>query len=521
MEHTAPPRKRKRRSNRDARSGRQPGEYPKTPAPGYEGGRYRPLSDSEISRIHGTSLDVLERIGMADPTDSIRDMVLEAGGATNASGRLCFPRGLVEDTIASAARDIVLPGREPEHDLELSSNRVYFGTGGAAPIFMDLETGKFRNSTLSDIYDIGRIVDALPNIHYYQLPVVATDVEDTESLDINSAYAVMSSTTKHTGSGFFSPAGVRKSVAMFDLILGGEGNFRRRPICHLLSCFVVSPLRFAAESCDATEAAIRLGMPIRLISAGQTGATSPVTLAGSLVQALAESLAGLVFVNLVAPGHPAIMGLLPFVSDLRTGSFSGGGGEEAVMMAACAQITSFYGIPGCVSAGLTDSKIPDAQSGYEKGHSVALAAQAGANMIAHSCGMQGSLMAASLEGYVIDNDMLGAIQQAVRGVEVTDETLAFDMIEEVTDGPGHYLGHPQTLERMKRDFVYPIVADRQSYDQWWETGSRDVRQRARDYCMEILKSTGSSCIPTAIDERIRHQLDIRLSRQYMRFGANL
>jgi trimethylamine--corrinoid protein Co-methyltransferase len=135
--------------------------------------------------------------------------------------------------------------------------------------------------------------------------------------------------------------------------------------------------------------------------------------------------------------------------------------------------------------------------------------------------MQGSLMAASLEGYVIDNDMLGAIQQAVRGVEVTDETLAFDMIEEVTDGPGHYLGHPQTLERMKRDFVYPIVADRQSYDQWWETGSRDVRQRARDYCMEILKSTGSSCIPTAIDERIRHQLDIRLSRQYMRFGANL
>ena len=167
-------------------------------------------------------------------------------------------------------------------------------------------------------------------------------------------------------------------------------------------------------------------MPVLLLSAGQAGATSPAAIAGSVVQAVAEVLAGLVYVNLLKPGHPAIFGTWPFVSDLRTGAMSGGSGEQAVLMAACGQMGRFYDLPTGVAAGMADAKLPDAQSGYEKGYTVTLAAHSGTNLVYESAGMHASLLGACLESYIIDNDMLGAINRTVRGIDVTDETLSID-----------------------------------------------------------------------------------------------
>ena len=138
----------------------------------------------------------------------------------------------------------------------------------------------------------------------------------------------------------------------------------------------------------------------------------------------------------------------PLVSDLRTGSFSGGSGEEAVLAAAAVQIGKFYDLPNSVGASMSDSKIPDAQAGYEKGVTTALAAHAGCNRVCEAAGMLGSLMGCAFEKLVIDNDMLGMVLRTVRGIEVTDETLSLDAIKEVALDPGHYLGHPQTLALM-------------------------------------------------------------------------
>lgn len=506
------------RAARKARRAAPPPAAERPIRPGLEGGLYRPLSEGEMKKIHRAALEVLERIGVAEAIESCQELVVGAGGRVNDKGRLCFPRALIEDVIARAGRNFVLHAQDPERDLDLSGRRVHFGTAGAAVNMLDFETGAYRDSTLADLYDIARLVDTLDNIHWLLRPLVCRDMATNEELDINTAYACMSGTTKHIGTSIFDPRHVETVIAMFDTVLGGEGRFRQRPFCHISTTFVVPPLRFAEDACRALEAAVRLGMPVLLLSAGQAGATSPAALAGALVQGVAEVLAGLVYVNLLAPGHPAIFGVWPLVSDLRTGAFSGGSGEQALLMAAGAQMANFYDLPGGVAAAMSDSKLPDAQAGYEKGYTTALAGLAGANLIYESAGMLASLLAASFEGFVIDNDLLGAILRTVRGIEVTDEKLSVDVIAEVTAGEGHYLGHAQTLSLMERDYVYPQVGDRRSPKDWQEDGAVDVRERAQRYVRQTLAGHYPTHIDPAIDRRIRERFPIRLPRGLMEPG---
>ena len=190
---------------------------------------------------------------------------------------------------------------------------------------------------------------------------------------------------------------------------------------------------------------------------------------------------------------------------------SGGSGEQALLSAACAQMAHFYDLPGGVPAGMTDSKVPDAQSGFEKGYTVALAAQAGANLIYEAAGMHASLLGFCLESCVIDNDMLGAIMRTVRGIEVTDDSLSLEAVRQVcTEGPGHFLGHPQTLDLMEKDYIYPDVGDRTSPKEWLEQGSTNVVQRARKRTQEILASHYPDHIDPDVDATIRRNFPIRL-----------
>jgi trimethylamine--corrinoid protein Co-methyltransferase len=319
------------------------------------------------------------------------------------------------------------------------------------------------------------------------------------------------------GTSFSFPETVNEAIQMLHLISGSETAWRERPFVSMSCCFVVPPLKFAEDASACLEAGVRGGMPILLLSAGQAGATAPATLASSIVQEVAEVLAGFVYVNAIQEGSPAIFGTWPFVSDLRTGAMSGGSGEQAVLMAACGQMAQFYDLPSGIAAGMTDSKIPDAQSGYEKGYTVSLAAHSGANMVYESVGMHASLLGCCPESYVIDNDMLGAINRTVRGIEVNDETLAIDPIREVClEGPGHYLGHEQTLSRMQTDYLYPSVGDRENINNWIEQGSTDVVQRARKIVQDTLESHFPKNWDEKIDEKIREQFPVRLPRKKMK-----
>ena len=484
--------------------------------PGMSGGRFRPLTDAQVARVHEAVLEVLEDIGLSQAIPSCVEAVTARGGVY-ADGRLRFPRALVEDTLAMAARDIVLPGQDPRHDMELSGSRLHFGTAGAAVHVVDVATREYRESTLQDLYDAARLVDACEHIHFFQRCMVPRDLSDPLEMDLNTCYAAVAGTTKHVGSSWVHPDHLVRTFDMLHAIAGGERAWRTRPFVSMSCCFVVPPLRFAEDACRVMETGVRGGMPILLLSAGQAGATSPAALAGSVVQAVAEVLAGLVYVNALAPGHPAIFGTWPFVSDLRTGAMSGGSGEQAVLMAAVGQMGRFYGLPTGIAAGMTDAKMPDAQAGYEKGYTEALAAHSGANLVYESAGMHGSLLGFSHESLLIDNDMIGAIIRGVRGIEVTDETLSIETMRDVcVGGPNHYLGHAQTLSLMQRDYVYPDLGDRTSPKEWAEQGSTTILERAGARAAELLSRRFPAHLPDDLDARLRESLPLRLPRERMR-----
>ncbi|HJO99850.1 MAG: trimethylamine methyltransferase family protein [Acidimicrobiales bacterium] len=478
--------------------------------PGMSGGRYAPLSESECRQVYEAALSLLEEIGMGSPIQEFIDVVTAAGGHV-IEDRLHFPRALVEEAISTAASSFTWYGFDDNRSIDVGGDRVHFGTAGAAVSVWDHETRRHRPSTLLDVYDVARLVDTLEHIHFHVRTLVPRDMVEARDLDLNTAYAVAMGTTMPIGTSFFQPEHVVETVEMFDQMLGGRtGSFAERPFCVANNTFVVPPLRYAEDAAEAMVAQVRAGMPINLLSAGQAGATSPAALAGSLAQALAECLSALTFVNLMKPGHPCVMGLWPFVSDLRTGAMTGGSGAEAVLNAAAAQMANWLNLPSGVPAGMADSKMPDNQAGHEKGMTVALAGNAGANLVYESAGMLASLLACSFEGLVIDNDMLGAVNRTVRGIEVNPETLSTEVIREVVHGAGHFLDQDQTLSIMQTEYVYPEIGDRLSPEDWFDAGATSADERAREHVRKVLSTHFPSHIPPDVDAAVRDRFDIHL-----------
>jgi trimethylamine--corrinoid protein Co-methyltransferase len=214
-----------------------------------------------------------------------------------------------------------------------------------------------------------------------------------------------------------------------------------------------------------------------------------------------------------------VFGTWPFVSDLRTGAMSGGSAEQALLMAACAQMGQFYDLPTGVASGMSDSKLPDAQSGAEKGLNHALVGNAGANLIYEAGGMQASLLGFSHEGLVIDDDIIGASLRTIRGIEVDEASLSLDVMRQVcVEGPGHYLGSQQTLELMQRDYFYPLVGDRTNPKEWAEQGRTDIVERASAKVEAILGRHFPGHL-AAVDPLIRDRFPIRLPQSAMRPAA--
>ena len=483
---------------------------------GLASGRYMPLTQADIARIHEAVLTALETIGLAQAIPSCIAACTARGAVMGEDGRLLFPRAVVEDVIASAPRDITIFGQDPAFDMQLTGASTYYGTAGAAVHIVDLETRSYRESTLADLYHAARIVETLDNIHFFQRPMVARDVLGDLALDMNTVYAAITGTRKHVGTSFVIAENVEAALAMLHIVAGGEAAWRARPFVSASSCFVVPPLRYAEDACGVLEAVVRGGMPVLLLSAGQAGATAPAAIAGAIVQAIAEVLAGLVYVDALAPGHPAICGAWPFVSDLRTGAMSGGSGEQALLTAACAQMWRHYDLPSGAPAGMTDSKLPDIQAGYEKGITNVMAGLAGLNMVYEAAGMHASLLGFCLESLIIDDDMLGATMRCVRGIEVNDETLSLETMREVcTEGPGHYLGHNQTIALMQSEYVYPLLGDRSSPKEWNEKGKPDIIEEAIKRKNEILSAPPPAHIPASIDAAIRERFEILLPRAAM------
>jgi len=226
---------------------------------------------------------------------------------------------------------------------------------------------------------------------------------------------------------------------------------------------------------------------------------------------VAECLAGLVYVQSIKPGASAVFGTWPFVADLRTGAMCAGSAEQALLTAACAQMGQFYDLPTGAAGGMSDAKFPDAQAGAEHGVTNVMAGLAGLNMVYEAAGMYGSLLGFSLEGLILDDDVIGQCLRCVRGIEVTDATLDMNVIREAClGGPGHYLGAPQTLNMMQTEYFYPQLSDRTSPKEWLEQGKPDLIANTIKRKNKLLSNPTEAALPKEVDDKIREQFPIKL-----------
>ncbi len=510
--------RRKGRAQNRTRSGINTlGPQRTTPPP--IGGRYYPLDLDQVTAIDGAARDILQRIGFSDAPGVVVDAVSAAGGELK-NGRLLLPNELVDRALRGITNSFSLFGQVAENEMELSGNKVHVGSGGAAPRVLDLETSTYRESVLEDLYNAARLVDCLSNIHFFSRPMIACDMPDLHSLDINTTYACLSGTKKHVCVSVSLPEHVAEIADMCYTIAGSARAFMEKPFLSLNVNHAIPPLRLDRVACEVMAEGVRLGMPIHANTFGQLGASSPVTMAGCIAQTIAETFAGMIFAWLINPEAKVVFGMRPMVTDLRTGAMSGGSGEQALLMAAVTQMAQYYNLPNSTIAGATDSKLPDVQSGYEKALTVSLAAQAGSNLITQACGMQASLTGCALESYVIDNDMLGSILKSLDCFAVDEKALAVSQIQDVVNAEGHFLGQSETLERMETDFLYPEISDRHSIEEWQDRGGHELRQIAREKTRYLLSHHYPQHISEATDITLRNNFDIRLPRTVMVSPSN-
>jgi trimethylamine--corrinoid protein Co-methyltransferase len=257
------------------------------------------------------------------------------------------------------------------------------------------------------------------------------------------------------------------------------------------------------------------GVPIKVSTAPQAGATAPASIAGTLALSNAEVLSGFVALNLLKPGCHLFYGNWSFIYDLRTGAFVGGGGEMGLLASGCAQLSRFYDFASSIVAGMSSAKIPDVQYGWEKGYLTALASQAGANMVTMAMGGLADNIAYSPEALVIDESLISGVLRCLKGIEVNEKTLGLESIMRSISGSGHFLDDEMTLGNMKSEFIYPEFADRLSIDPWIEEGRPDLRDKARLKVQSILSSHYPDHIGSENDARIRQALNIQLPKELM------
>lgn len=476
--------------------------------PGQVGGAYKPLTEAELNSIFDTALRLLATLGLGEVPARLYADLLAVGAQPGPSGRILFPQPLVQDAIEAAAKTFVLHGRDPARSIEVGGNRVHFGTGGAAVQTLDLDSRLYRPSTLRDLHDFTRLQDTLANVSWYTRCCVATDVPDTYDLDVNTVYALLRNTTKPTATSFTLAEHVAPIVDMLDIAAGGPGAFSQRPFMKAHISPIISPLRFGEDAVDVVYECIRHNIPMSCITAAQAGATAPATLAGFLAQSLAETLASLVMVHAIRPGFPMVFSNWPLVIDLRTGAFAGGSGETAVLNAASAQLSNWLGLPSGVACSMTDAKAIDAQYGMEKGLTSLAAALAGGNLIYESSGMTASLLGASFEAFVLDDEMHAHTYRALRGIEVTPENLGYDAIVDAVLGDGHFLGGQHTFAAMERDYYYPSLANRDEPRSWAMAGAPDAWGVANARARAILDTHRPAYLTPEQDRAIRQRFNI-------------
>jgi len=446
---------------------------------------YMPLAAEDVAQIDGVGRQILERIGIVVHNGNYLDKLKAAGAMVDHENqRVRFEGGWLDEVLGHAPSSFVLYSRDGRNDLHLGEGNVYFVNGGRVFRILDMGTGGYRLTMLRDVAHTATLVDHLDNIHAYIIACQAHDIKPV-NYHLLDFYNAFNHTTKHVMGGCTDLRGAKQVWKLASIIAGGEDRLREKPFVSVITN-PISPLTTTAYILDILSFCAQRGIPVTCAAVPIAGATAPATLAGTLAQMHAESLAGVALTQVFSPGAKVMYGAVPTIMDLRKMDFTMGSVEMAMMNAAAVQLAKRYHLPIYASAGVTEAKRPDIQAGFEKTVSSLTVAMTGADYIHLAAGMIDSANSISYEQYVIDNEILGMIYRMLSGIKVNRDTLAFDVIESVGPG-GNFVTEDHTIDHMMDEFFYTDLSVRSNFDIWEERGRPDMLSRAKAQVLDIFE----------------------------------
>jgi trimethylamine--corrinoid protein Co-methyltransferase len=458
------------------------------------------LSRSELTQIHDASVEVLAGVGVHVDDETTCGMLREVGAQIDETkGIVKIPEWLVDEALKKAPKEFVLYGRDGTRQLMLGQWDTYFTTGGYATYVYDLSTNVRREVNSRDLADAVRLADALPNCDLVaNIPAAPRDVAQA-TIDRHQWAIGLTNTRKHVLSEARGDSSVKDAMAMAAAVTGSLEELRKRPII-TFDVTTISPLTHDRLQTQEIVGGAKNGIPVSISSGPMAGASSPVTLAGTMTQANAEFLSGLVMSQVASPGAPVIYSCWARHLDQKTANVAMGTPEFALLRICQAQLGRYYGLPTRGGGVVTDSKVVDAQSGYEKMATCLVPALAGLNIIA-GMAMVDSLNTMSYEQFIMDEEIVGFVRRILDGVDVTPEKIATDLIRSTGPG-GSFLGTKHSLEHFRKELWMPNISDRTSWSQWYQSGEKNVDARARAVANRIIGSQPTSVLPADVEKEI-------------------
>lgn len=452
--------------------------------------QYRPLTQNDIEEIHQATMEVLSETGFEVHQPEAFEYFKKVADSVDEQNQIIkIKEKTVKELISSAPSTVTLYGRDEKHDCKLGSGEVYFGTGGTALNMLDYGQKESRIACMQDLENVIRVVDRMDNIDICLLPTYPSEL-DIDEVDKHRFNAGLTYTNKHVMGGVYTSKGIDEVIRMAEEVAGSSEALRERPFISLITCGI-SPLRLDNEYGTFMIQAAKAGIPLAVPVEPLCGGTSPMSLAGTLVIQNCDSLINIMLTQMVNPGTPVIYGCVASTMDMRTMSYLGAPVESGLINAATAQMTQYYGIPYYSTAGISDSKTLDAQCGYESAITNMLVGLAGADFIHDAAGLMEFAFTVSLEKLVIDNEIIGMVKRAIKGINVSEKTLCLDEIK--TTGPGgNFLTSRNTRKFMRTNHYQPTLSDRLERSLWIEEGHKSADQRAHEMVTDILKEKPKS-----------------------------
>lgn len=456
------------------------------------------LSPEDIQKIHTATLEIIEQVGVRFPSEKALDIWSANGAIVDRASMVArIPGQVIESALKKAPPKYDLSARIPEQDLPLDGNHVFLGTDGCGVEVIDLETGLLRSSCLQDVADIARIADFIPEIAFHWVPVSAQDCPP-ESRGLHELLAIWKNSTKHVQTeSIYNEKEARAAVEMASAIAGGLDALRARPVLSIMQC-TTPPLGQDGGSVEAALVAAEAGLPVGFMTMTSCVTTGPATLAGTLAVGNAEVISALALIQLAYPGAPVYYAAAQTSADLRSGAYTGGGPEDFLFGAATNILSDYYNVPLSMGSFATGAKEPNWQAGIENSLSTFMASIVMSDMLLGVGLLHGSRIW-SYDQMLMDCEIFDIIRKMMAGIEVTEDTLALDVIKQV--GPmGNYLTQKHTRQHM-RDLWVPQYMDRRPYDVW-----KERQDGARDWARSRAKEILSTHHPDTLDENLSREL---------------